>query len=199
MKCRVILLLSMTGAAALDAAAADVVLQGAVQVTASDGPGRFAAFELIVPASLDEVWRVLSTSDGLAEWAGPAAFVDLRRDGQWDVYFKPDAPPGQRGSENRLIGFVPERLLLIEAGAPPQFPTVKAEKTLAIFEIEPLNATHTRVRMTQTGWKNGAEWDAAFSYLLDANATWLGWLHARFAEDPERRSESPETDSPTEP
>ncbi len=157
---------------------------GPVVVTIVRGAERYLDFELVVPGTMAETWRTLMTSEGLAEWAGPAAYVEPHRDGAWDVYFKPEAPKGQRGSENRIIGIVPMSTIILEAGAPSQFPTVKAEKTITIFRLEPINAGYTRLNMTQTGWKQGEEWDRAFEYLIDGNAQWLGWLHRRFTEGP---------------
>jgi hypothetical protein len=40
------------------------------------------------------------------------------------------------------------------------------------------------VRLSQTGWQRGAEWDAAYEYLVAGNAQLLGMLHHRFVAGP---------------
>jgi len=36
------------------------------------------------------------------------------------------------------------------------------------------------VTLTQTGWKQGKEWDDAYQYLSSGNAQLLAQLHRRF-------------------
>ena len=43
----------------------------------------------------------------------------------------------------------------------------------------------TTVRLAQTGWKAGDEWDKAFDYLATGNARLLEALYHRFAAGPE--------------
>lgn len=157
---------------------------GPVRMTVGSGDNRSLTYELIVPAGRDAVWDALMTTDGLETWAGPAALVEPRRGGAWDVYFDPDAPKGQRGSENTLIAIVPKRLIVMSAGAPKQFETVNRERTIVIFETEAADEGRTLVRMIQTGWGEGPDWDGAFEYVKPANAEWLSWLHRRFESGP---------------
>ncbi len=67
--------------------------------------------------------------------------------------------------------------------APEQFPTVRSERTRAIFEFEAVK-NGTRVTLTQTGWKQGKEWDDAYDYLAKGNAQLLAQLWYRFAKGP---------------
>jgi hypothetical protein len=67
--------------------------------------------------------------------------------------------------------------------APDRFPHVRAERTRAVFTFEP-RGDATMVRLTQTGWKTGKEWDRAYEYLVAGNAELLSTLYHRFAEGP---------------
>lgn len=148
-------------------------------------PDRRLAWELVVPAPVSEVWEAWATADGIATWAAPAGFVELRPGGAWEAHFEPDRPPGQRGSDaNEILHVAPERALVIRAGAPQRFPTVRAEGTTFMITLTPVGAHHTLVHGSQTGWKEGAEWEEAFTYLAAANAVWLDWLHQRFTTGP---------------
>jgi len=131
------------------------------------------------------VWRAWTPAEGIASWSAPAGAVALRPGGTWEAHFNPDRPPGRRGSDaNEILGFRPGERLASRAGAPPRFPEVRREKTTFVMRLDPVGEYHTRVRGTQTGWREGPEWREAFEYLAGANAVWLDWLHQRFVTGP---------------
>lgn len=156
-----------------------------VHVAVFEAEPRRIEWEVVVPTTMDAMWAAWTEADELATWAGPAAAVDLRPGGDWHIYFNPDAPPGERGGDaSRILGYVPGREIRFAAGAPVEFPTVRAEKTEFIVQIEPIGYGHVRVLAIQQGWKQGDEWDRAFDTMAHANAEWLSWLHRRFTEGP---------------
>jgi uncharacterized protein YndB with AHSA1/START domain len=104
--------------------------------------------------------------------------VDLRAGGEWTVHY-----PGGKTGGGTIVGFVPLRSVEMRAMAPEQFPTVRSERTKALFEFETAGA-ETRVTLTQSGWKQGKEWDDAYDYLAKGNAQLLGQLWYRFAKGP---------------
>jgi uncharacterized protein YndB with AHSA1/START domain len=135
--------------------------------------------EVEVPAPVSEVWKAFSTSDGLSTWLAPSAVVDLRAGGEWTVRF----PGGNSTGGGTILSFVPEKEMVLAALAPDQFPHVRAERTRASFQFE-AHGNSTIVRLTQTGWKEGAEWTRAYEYLVAGNAQLLSTLHRRFVEGP---------------
>jgi uncharacterized protein YndB with AHSA1/START domain len=134
--------------------------------------------EITVPAPRAEVWKAFATSEGLSTWLAPNSNVELRKGGEWMVHF----PGGSTGGGN-IESFVPEKEIVISALAPDQFPTVRAQRTTARFELED-HGKGTLVRLTQTGWKDGDEWDRAYEYLTAGNAQLLATLHHRFVSGP---------------
>jgi uncharacterized protein YndB with AHSA1/START domain len=124
------------------------------------------------------VWEAFSISAGLSSWLAPNAVVDLRTGGDWMVRF----PRGSTAGAT-IIDFVPMKEITIAALAPDKFPTVRAERTRARFQFESAGGA-TLVRLTQTGWKAGEEWDAAYSYLADGNAQLLEALPEKFVKEP---------------
>jgi hypothetical protein len=78
---------------------------------------------------------------------------------------------------------VPEKELVLSALAPDKFPTVRATRTKARFQLEARGGS-TVVRLTQTGWKDGEEWVKAYEYLTVGNAQLLATLHHRFVSGP---------------
>ena len=134
--------------------------------------------EITVPAPRSEVWKAFSTSEGLSTWLAPNSNVELKPGGEWMVHF----PGGSTGGGN-IVSFVPEKEIVIKALAPDQFPTVRAQRTTARFELED-HGKGTLVRLTQTGWQDGDEWDRAYEYLTAGNAQLMATLHRRFVSGP---------------
>jgi uncharacterized protein YndB with AHSA1/START domain len=141
-------------------------------------PEKALVIEVNVPASRAEVWKAFSTSEGLSTWLTPGAVVDLRPGGEWTAHY-----PGGKTGGGTILSFVPEKEMVLSAMAPEQFPTVRTMRTTARFEFESRGEV-TIVRLTQTGWKNGPEWDRAYEYLTAGDAELLATLHRRFVNGP---------------
>jgi len=153
--------------------------QGHVHVTASSDPKRLD-FAVTVPAGVDQVWDAFTTVPGLTSWLAPQAAVDPQPGGKWEVSFG----PGSSTAGGTIVLVQPKSLLAIAAMAPEQFPTVRRERTTAVFLFEPAGPNATTVRLAQTGWKQGEEWDKAYAYLAGGNAQLLEMLYHRFAVGP---------------
>jgi uncharacterized protein YndB with AHSA1/START domain len=164
-------------------AAALSLLQSApadpVTVTRTVSPDKSLTFEVTVPAAVADVWTALTTREGVTTWLWRDARIDLRAGGDWLVLY----PEGKSGG-GTVVSYVPNRRLVLTAMAPEQFPTVRAQRTTATFDLEPLSASSTKVTLRQTGWKEGPEWDAAFDYLAQGNAILLKQLYRRFVSGP---------------
>jgi uncharacterized protein YndB with AHSA1/START domain len=170
-----------SGAAAAPGAAQNPVMtpgSGKKPVAAS-GAGKRLVIELDVAATRDEVWKAFTTSEGLETWLAPKAKVDLWPGGDWIVSFPRDTSTGG----GTVVSFIPEKEIVLSALAPDRFPHVRAERTRAVFTFESHGGS-TVVRLTQTGWKSGQEWDRAYEYLLAGNAELLSALCRRFADGP---------------
>jgi uncharacterized protein YndB with AHSA1/START domain len=149
-----------------------------VKVVKQNAPEKALIFEVEIPASRAAVWKAFSSSDGLSTWLTPGAVVDLRPGGEWTAHF-----PGGKTGGGTIVSFVEGREMVMRAMAPESFPTVRAERTLAKFEFES-RGDSTVVRLTQTGWKIGEEWDKAYNYLASGNAQLLEALWRRFVDGP---------------
>ncbi|HEV3329821.1 MAG TPA: SRPBCC domain-containing protein [Bryobacteraceae bacterium] len=160
------------------AAAALAFAQSPVKVTKQAAPDKALIFETTVPATQTAVWKAFTTSDGLSTWLTPGAVVDLRKGGEWTAHF-----PGGKSGGGTILNFIPEQEIIMSALAPEQFPHVRAERTTAKFEFL-AKGDSTVVRLVQTGWKNGEEWDKAYDYLAQGNAQLLETLRRRFVNGP---------------
>ena len=152
--------------------------QSHVKVIRQVMPERALIFESAIPAPIAEVWEAFATSDGLSTWLSPGAVVELKKGGEWTAHY-----PGGKTGGGTILSFVPRKELVLSAMAPEQFPTVRAQRTTAKFEFIDQTPT-TLVRLTQTGWKSGEEWDRAYEYLANGNAQLLEMLRQRFISGP---------------
>jgi len=162
----------------LASAAAAFGQPASVTVVKKSAPVKALVFEVLAPGPRSEVWRAFTTSEGLSTWLTPGAVVDLRVGGEWTAHF-----PGGKTGGGTILSFVPESEVVMSAMAPERFPTVRVERTTARFEFE-AKGDSTLVRLVQTGWKTGKEWDEAYDYLATGNAQLLDTLRRRFAEGP---------------
>lgn len=174
-----ILLLSDPVAAAPPSAPAPA--PSAVTVTRESAPEKALRFEVTLPASVDDVWAALATSEGLETWLWRDARVELRPGGDWLALF-----PQGKTAGGTVVSFAPQRELVLRAMAPEWFPTVRSERTTAVFTLEPVGPASTRLTLRQTGWKQGKEWEDAYEYLAKGNAQLLDQLHARFVTGPQK-------------
>jgi uncharacterized protein YndB with AHSA1/START domain len=140
--------------------------------------GKILLLELTIPAPLSDVWKAFSTSDGLMTWLTPSATVDLRPGGEWICHF-----PGGSIGGGTILSFAPQQELVISALAPDKFPNVRSHRTTAKFSFE-ARGSSTLVRLTQTGWQDGDEWNKAYEYLAVGNVQLLATLHHRFVSGP---------------
>lgn len=144
----------------------------------SSAPEKALVIQIVIPAPRAAVWQAFATSEGLSTWLTPGAVVDLRPGGEWTAHF-----PGGKTGGGTILSFVPEQEIVLSAMAPERFPTVRAECTRASFQFESAGDA-TIVRLTQTGWKSGPEWEKAYEYLTAGNAQLLATLHRRFVDGP---------------
>jgi uncharacterized protein YndB with AHSA1/START domain len=142
-------------------------------------------YEFTVPAPQPEVWRAWTTSQGLRTFFAPAATIELRTFGRFDIHFDPAAAAGQKGAEGNIVLAVePERMLTTTWDAPPEFPSIRAQRTFLQILLAANADGTTRVTLSQTGFGRGPEWERVHEYFLGA-WTWVAAaLQHRFEKGP---------------
>lgn len=130
--------------------------------------------EVVIAATPEQAWAAWTTRDGIVSFFAPEAVVEPRVGGAFHVFIDPDAPPGERGADDmRFMALQPPRMLSFDWNAPPSLPEVRAQRTFVVVRLEPVDATHTRVRLHHTGWGDGGQWDRAHAYF---DRVWPGVL-----------------------
>lgn len=152
----------------------------------SHGLERVIREEVLVDATVDEVWEAWTTEGGIRSFFAPACNVELRVDGRYEILFSPDAPPGQRGAEGmRVLAFEPKTMLAFTWNAPLHLSEVRGQLTHVLIRLRRREDGRTQVALTHSGWGEGGQWDEAFEYFERAwGGLVLPRLRYRFAEGP---------------
>ncbi|MFQ6610535.1 MAG: SRPBCC domain-containing protein, partial [Fidelibacterota bacterium] len=107
----------------------------------------------------------------ITSFFAPAASIDLRIDGKYEILFNPGAEPGFRGAEGvRLLAIQTNKMLSFTWNAPPHLPDVRKQWTHVVIRFEEISAEKTKVTLHHDGWGTGGQWDDAFDYFTNA---WL--------------------------
>ncbi len=132
-----------------------------------------------VNCSIDAVWWKWTTHEGLLTFFGEDNKVNLEIGGEYEIYFLMENPPGTRGGEgNRIISYLPRRMLSFTWNAPPQYPEIREHehKTWVVIEFTSETNKKTHVRLIHLGWLKGGKWDQVFDYFDKAWDIVLDWL-----------------------
>lgn len=153
----------------------------------ANGEERVLCHAVVLPASAAEVWALISTSEGWRSWAAPVAEIELRAGGRLETSYDVGAAIGDPANiRNRVLAFVPQRLLAIQiADAPPGFPHPDlARELVTVLELEPIDATHTRLRAVMMGYRAEPGFDRLYSFFERGNAFTLTKLRERIERGP---------------
>jgi len=142
---------------------------------------------VVVQATGPEVWDAFTTPEGIQTFFAPAAHVEMKPGGAYELYFDPDAPEGERGSEGCLLReFEAPRFLTFSWSFPPAIPRLRhsGARALVSVHIQDLSDGTSRVVITHTGWQAGPDWEEGLRYFQRAWSLVLARLERRFAEGP---------------
>ncbi|MGB8657763.1 MAG: SRPBCC domain-containing protein [Candidatus Zixiibacteriota bacterium] len=141
--------------------------------------------EMVVSASLADVWNAWTTTEGVQTFFSPSAKVELSVGGPYEIYFLLDQPYGLRGSEGcRILGYLPTELLSFEWNAPPDFGELRNQHTIVVLQFQELEPGKVRVILSQLGWGKGEDWDRLYDYFDKAWSYVLTNLQTRFTQGP---------------
>lgn len=143
--------------------------------------------EVIVPAPRDAVYAAVATPEGWRTWATPVSWVPADDAEAIEGSYNPQARPG--GSDlirQHFLARLPGRLLVFRTVRAPQgFPHFDVYSRVTIFiELESIDAGHTRVRLTGTGYADTDAGRLLFGFFRNGNRISLGHLRQRFVTGP---------------
>ncbi|MCB9849245.1 MAG: SRPBCC domain-containing protein [Phycisphaerales bacterium] len=153
----------------------DSWIDGAVNVTAKYGAHKEQVFEVELPTDIATAWNTLTTDEGVRSFLSPNPHIEMFAGGAYALFGESTA---------KVLGFVPQRQIVVTGSAPLEFPNVRMGGTWAVIDLEVDGDDATHVTMTCLGWQSGEEWEAAFDYFLQNNPVFLNLLRKRFTEGP---------------
>ncbi len=125
--------------------------------------------EIDLPVGIDAAWEAWTTPAGVRTFFAPGCNIDVRVGGLYEIYFDPEAPSGQRGSEGmRILALQVGHMLSFEWNAPPELAEIRGQRTHVTVRFCELSKIETRVIITHDGWGEGKLWDEAFNYFARA-------------------------------
>jgi uncharacterized protein YndB with AHSA1/START domain len=119
---------------------------------------RFIELEVEVPGTPEEVWRAIATGPGISSWYVPHA-VDEREGGVATASFGP-APEMQ--IEGRVAAWEPPHRVLFDKGG--------GQGLAFEWLVEARDGGTCVVRLVNTGFGSGQDWDAQYDGMTE------GWL-----------------------
>lgn len=138
-----------------------------------------------VKAPIAEVWKAWTTVEGITTFFAPAARIEPRPGGAFEIHFNPFAKPGMKGADDMVFLAVQEpRMLSFTWNAPPQLPEVRGQRTAVTVRLKPAGEGATEVRLVHGGWGDGGQWDKAYEYFDGAWGRVLANLAKRYEEGP---------------
>ena len=154
---------------------------------------RILTRQITVDATPEQVWEAWTTVAGLKTFFAPAANVELRPGGLYEILFFPNEEQGRRGAEGtRVLSYLAPRMLSFQWNAPPQFVNAREEYTWVVVELSAQEAGKVDVALTHLGFGEGEEWEQVYQYFDRAWPVVLQRLALSFSSGP-MDWDSPET------
>jgi uncharacterized protein YndB with AHSA1/START domain len=147
--------------------------------------------EAVIDGPAGDVWRLITTKDGMESWIVPHAEIDLRVGGLMRTNHDPNGTIGDSKTiTNRILAIVPKRMFSLQvAGVPAGYPFAESVRgTWYEISLSPLPRGQTRVRCVGRGFGNGPVEFAARAFVDKASAWELGQLQKVFADRKGRRA-----------
>jgi uncharacterized protein YndB with AHSA1/START domain len=125
--------------------------------------------EMVVDAAVEDVWNAWTTNEGATSFFAPAANIDLRVGGPYELFFDPGAGRGNRGGEGAtILAYQEGKMLSFTWNAPPHMAEIRKQWTHVVVRFSALGPDKTRVSLRHDGWGEGKKWDDAFDYFSRA-------------------------------
>jgi uncharacterized protein YndB with AHSA1/START domain len=154
-------------------------------VPAGAAPERMIEKQGVVGAPIGEVWKAWTTSEGVKSFFAPDAHVEARSGGPFEIYMNPYAPPGMKGADDmRVLAVQEPGMISFTWNAPPSQPEIRAQRTVVIVRLRPVDEKNTEVTIHHLGWGEGEKWDATYAYFDRAWGNVVANLQKRFREGP---------------
>lgn len=139
--------------------------------------------EGVVPAPIEEVWKVLATSEGYKALGPALAAVDLRVGGTIRARYRADGTLGDAETiENLILAYEPPRMIATRIQKiPATFPFKEAwRKPWTVITLTPVDARQTHMRVASLGYGSDEESLAMRGFFERGNQQTIETLRRHF-------------------
>ena len=143
--------------------------------------------EIVVDAGLEQVWKTLTTSEGLRTFAAPVITVELKTGGDWFANYRVGSKVGDPGTiHNTVLNYLPMEMFSIKIGLTDFFPKElrDANCLFSVLMLRDLGNNKVKVIESIVGWRNGPDWEKTYEFFRRGDAATLKVLYRRFKEGP---------------
>lgn len=144
-------------------------------------------FEFTINAPVEEVYNAWTTTEGIKTFFAPDGLIENKLFGKFHIYFFPDAPEGQRGSENNMVLSSEEnKMFSFTWDFPPSLMDLRQnQKTVVLIRLEKAEDNKTNFLFINSGWGKSEDWQKGFEYFKKAwGNVVLARLKYRFENGP---------------
>lgn len=148
---------------------------------------RVQRIEMVVPATLKEVWDTVSTSQGWMSFMAPVVDMELKTGGKFQSNYRVGAKPGDPGMiSNTVLAYVPMQMFAMKIGLTDAFPKeVREANTLfSVLTMEEAGPKQVKLTETMVGWQEGPGWDRTWKFFEQGNRYTFAELYKRFQNGP---------------
>ncbi len=139
----------------------------------------------VVPASVADVWRAYTTTEGIKSWMVAEGSVDLKIGGLMRTAYKPGTDlAGPNAIWNKIISYDPEHMMTIQCvHTPESFPFKRAiANAWTVVYFQPEGTTNTRVTCRMLGFDDSVESTKMREFFRVGNQYELGALVKHFKQ-----------------
>ncbi|NBI27448.1 SRPBCC family protein [Chengkuizengella marina] len=126
--------------------------------------------ETFINSSIELIWRAWTESDRITKWFAPAAEIQLKNYGKYELYFDPTNKNSMSTIGCKLLDYEEPSFLEFQWKGPDEFNDVmNDEKELTIVKISLLPYENgTKLILEHTGWGTTDGWIKAKNWHIKA-------------------------------
>ncbi len=139
--------------------------------------------EAVIQAPPEELWRVLTTAEGVLKLGVGAADIDFRPGGLLRTAYDPKVPlDSEAAIHTEIVAYDPGRVLVTRIHRPPKgFPFMNAyARVWTVFTLTPEGKGATRLRVAMVGYGPDEESQKMKAFFEKGNAWVLRELQGHY-------------------
>ncbi len=131
-------------------------------------------FELNLPVSLENAWKLWTDSKQLEKWLTTKAKVQAEVGGPFELFWDPENPSENSTLGCKIIALAPRRLLSFQWRGPVPYADLmnfEPFPTWVSISFESVATEETVIHFRHSGWGKSARWNEAREWQ---NKAWIG-------------------------